>query len=70
MAEHIENRKRTKRGMGESGNEDLVNVLLRVKESGDLTFPVTNNNIKAVLMVSECYCNELLLHALLFLVNF
>ncbi|XP_027162852.1 premnaspirodiene oxygenase-like [Coffea eugenioides] len=50
IAEHVENLKRTKRGMGESGNEDLVDVLLRVKESGDLTFPVTNNNIKAVLM--------------------
>ncbi|XP_027083627.1 premnaspirodiene oxygenase-like [Coffea arabica] len=49
IAEHVENLKRTKRGMGESGNEDLVDVLLRVKESGDLTFPVTNNNIKAVL---------------------
>lgn len=52
IGEHIENLARTKRGMGESGNEDLVDVLLRFKESGDLSFPITNDNIKAVLMVS------------------
>ncbi|KAL0393947.1 UNVERIFIED_CONTAM: Premnaspirodiene oxygenase [Sesamum latifolium] len=38
-----------RRGNGEFGNEDLVDVFLRLKESGDLEFPIGNDNIKAVL---------------------
>ncbi|KAI3468321.1 hypothetical protein Pfo_024984 [Paulownia fortunei] len=38
-----------KRGNGEFGNEDLVDVLLRVKESGELEFPITDDNVKAVI---------------------
>ncbi|KAK6129758.1 hypothetical protein DH2020_036495 [Rehmannia glutinosa] len=38
-----------KMGNGEFGNEDLVDVFLRVEESGELEFPIGNDNIKAVL---------------------
>ncbi|KAK6129762.1 hypothetical protein DH2020_036499 [Rehmannia glutinosa] len=38
-----------KRGNGEFGNEDLVDVFLRIKESGVLEFPIGNDNIKAVI---------------------
>ncbi|CAI9095152.1 OLC1v1031031C1 [Oldenlandia corymbosa var. corymbosa] len=37
---------------GESGNEDLIDVLLRVKGNDDLHVPVTRNNIKAIMVVS------------------
>ncbi|XP_047973495.1 premnaspirodiene oxygenase-like [Salvia hispanica] len=37
-------------GNGEFGNEDLVDVLLRVKESGDMDFPFGYDNIKAVIL--------------------
>ncbi|KAH6774752.1 hypothetical protein C2S52_002254 [Perilla frutescens var. hirtella] len=37
------------RGNGELGNEDLVDVLLRIKNGGELEFPIGYNNIKAVL---------------------
>ncbi|CDP07886.1 unnamed protein product [Coffea canephora] len=47
--QHIDNLARTRMAMGESGHEDLTDVLLRVKESGDLQFPITKNNVKAVL---------------------
>ncbi|KAK6129775.1 hypothetical protein DH2020_036482 [Rehmannia glutinosa] len=36
-------------GNGEFGNEDLVDVFLRIEESGELEFPIGNDNIKAVL---------------------
>ncbi|CAI9094656.1 OLC1v1030433C1 [Oldenlandia corymbosa var. corymbosa] len=32
------------------GNEDLIDVLLRIKDSNDLQLPITNNNIKAVML--------------------
>ncbi|KAI3459751.1 hypothetical protein Pfo_016414 [Paulownia fortunei] len=38
-----------RRGNGELGNEDLVDVLLRLQESGELEFPITNDNIKAII---------------------
>ncbi|KAI3468346.1 hypothetical protein Pfo_025009 [Paulownia fortunei] len=40
---------KTKKGNGELGSEDLVDVLLRLKQSGEFEFPIANNNIKAVL---------------------
>ncbi|KAL3529972.1 hypothetical protein ACH5RR_009294 [Cinchona calisaya] len=50
--EHIENQSRKKEGVAKSGQEDLIDVLLRIKDSGDLQFPITNNNIKAIIFVS------------------
>ncbi|KAH6836691.1 hypothetical protein C2S53_007348 [Perilla frutescens var. hirtella] len=38
-----------RRGNGELGNEDLVDVLLRIKNGGELEFPIGYDNIKAVL---------------------
>ncbi|CAI9094658.1 OLC1v1030435C1 [Oldenlandia corymbosa var. corymbosa] len=35
---------------GEPGNEDLIDVLLRVKDSSEFQLPITKNNIKAVLL--------------------
>lgn len=37
---------------GEFGGEDIVDVLLRVKKNEELEFPITGDNIKAVIFVS------------------
>ncbi|CAI9095157.1 OLC1v1031036C1 [Oldenlandia corymbosa var. corymbosa] len=34
----------------QQGNEDLIDVLLRVKDNNELQFPITKNNIKAVML--------------------
>ncbi|KAK4388938.1 cytochrome [Sesamum angolense] len=34
---------------GEFGGEDIVDVLLRMQKTGDLQFPINNDNIKAIL---------------------
>ncbi|CAN4086601.1 unnamed protein product [Withania somnifera] len=47
--EHKENRANGNKGNSESGGEDLIDVLLRVMESGELGTPITNKNIKAVI---------------------
>ncbi|KAK4388941.1 Tabersonine 3-oxygenase [Sesamum angolense] len=47
--EHKDNLATSKKGNGEMGSEDLVDVLLRLKQSGEFEFPIANNNIKAVL---------------------
>nr|XP_027083624.1 premnaspirodiene oxygenase-like [Coffea arabica] len=47
---HIDNLAKTETAIGESDQEDLIDVLLRVKESGDLHFPITNSIIKAVII--------------------
>ena len=52
LNEHIENKAAGKKGNGEFGDEDLVDVFLRVKENGKLQFPITNDHIKAVIFVS------------------
>lgn len=50
--EHWKNRAIGKKRNSESGGEDLIDVLLRVMESGELGTPITNKNIKAVIFVS------------------
>ncbi|KAI8549152.1 hypothetical protein RHMOL_Rhmol06G0004400 [Rhododendron molle] len=50
ISEHEENLESCKGGNGEAGEEDLATVLLILKQRGGLQFPVTNNNIKAVIL--------------------
>ncbi|XP_004245943.1 premnaspirodiene oxygenase-like [Solanum lycopersicum] len=48
--EHKENRANGKKGNSEFGGEDLIDVLLRVMENGELQFPITNDSVKAVVL--------------------
>ncbi|CAI9106162.1 OLC1v1005238C1 [Oldenlandia corymbosa var. corymbosa] len=50
IQEHVEHRARTLTGFGEFGQEDLIDVLLRIKDNGDLQFPITNTHIKAIII--------------------
>ncbi|PHT45422.1 5-epiaristolochene 1,3-dihydroxylase [Capsicum baccatum] len=50
LNEHIENKAAGKKENGEFGDEDLVDVFLRVKENAELQFPITNDHIKAVIL--------------------
>lgn len=61
VKEHRE--RRGNDGMIDSGEEDLVDVLLRVQASDGLDFPISANNIKAVILV--CHINLLELKSLL-----
>ncbi|KAH0658686.1 hypothetical protein KY285_027223 [Solanum tuberosum] len=49
LNEHIKNKAAGNKGNGEFGDEDLVDVLLRVKENAELQFPITNDNTKGVI---------------------
>ncbi|CAA2992180.1 premnaspirodiene oxygenase-like [Olea europaea var. sylvestris] len=48
--EHKERLANRKKFIGESVEEDLLDVLLRHKETSDLEFPITINGVKAVLV--------------------
>ncbi|WMV26554.1 hypothetical protein MTR67_019939 [Solanum verrucosum] len=48
--DHRDNRAKGKKYNGESGNEDFVDALLRVMESEEFGPPITNQNIKAVIL--------------------
>ncbi|XP_049342745.1 premnaspirodiene oxygenase-like isoform X5 [Solanum verrucosum] len=48
--EHKKNLASGKKGNGAFGGEDLVDVLLRLMESGELKIPITNDNIKAIMV--------------------
>ncbi|XP_006339044.1 premnaspirodiene oxygenase-like [Solanum tuberosum] len=48
--EHKKNIASGKKGNGAFGGEDLVDVLLRLKESRELKIPITNDNIKAIMI--------------------
>ncbi|PHU19470.1 hypothetical protein BC332_10621 [Capsicum chinense] len=49
--DHRDNRARGKKCNGDSGSEDLVDALLRVMESEEFGSTITNQNIKAVILV-------------------
>ncbi|KAL7207603.1 hypothetical protein ACSBR1_029535 [Camellia fascicularis] len=49
LNEHKERKRITESGKGEA-EEDLVDVLLGIQKHGDLQFPLTDNNIKAVIL--------------------
>ncbi|CAN4121758.1 unnamed protein product [Withania somnifera] len=48
--EHKQNRANGKRGNGEFGGEDLIDVMLRIRESGELQVPISDDNIKAIII--------------------
>lgn len=50
--QHRKNLAATGHGSGELGSEDLVDVLIRLKESDELDIQITDDNIKAVISVS------------------
>ncbi|KAG5582112.1 hypothetical protein H5410_052739 [Solanum commersonii] len=49
---NINNRAKGKKCNGRFGNEDLVDDLLKVMGSGEFRYPITNQNIKAFILVS------------------
>ena len=51
LKEHREEKLAAKTG-DEEASEDLVDILLRFQERDDLEFSITDNNIKAVILVS------------------
>ncbi|XP_060186531.1 premnaspirodiene oxygenase-like [Lycium barbarum] len=48
--EHKLNRANGKKGNGEFGSEDLIDVMLRVRESREQQLPITDENIKAIIL--------------------
>ncbi|KAI3718600.1 hypothetical protein L6452_19478 [Arctium lappa] len=50
IKKHQENLTGLKNQIGNAGEEDLVDVMLRLKVNGDLEFPITSDNIKAIIL--------------------
>ncbi|PIA25186.1 hypothetical protein AQUCO_12300019v1 [Aquilegia coerulea] len=50
ISEHIEKRNVTTDISSSGGQEDFVDVLLRVQKSGDLEVPITDDNLKALVL--------------------
>lgn len=61
IEQHKANHESGKMGNAESGDEDIVDVLLRQQRSGNLQIPITTRNIKGVLLVSIMLLNHPLL---------
>ncbi|KAI5669459.1 hypothetical protein M9H77_19312 [Catharanthus roseus] len=47
--EHIKNHEMGKKANGENGKEDVIDILLSIKDSGELQFPFQMNNVKALI---------------------
>ncbi|KAI5669456.1 hypothetical protein M9H77_19309 [Catharanthus roseus] len=47
--EHIKSHQMGKKANGENGEEDVIDILLSIKDSGDLEFPIGMNNVKALI---------------------
>ena len=50
--DHKQNKANGEKGNNEFEGEDLIDVLLRIMENDGLQFHMTNDNIKAVILVS------------------
>ncbi|KAF5812965.1 putative costunolide synthase [Helianthus annuus] len=50
ILEDILEEHRKNRPSGENDQEDLVDVLLRIKEDAELDHPITNDNVKAIIL--------------------
>lgn len=53
LQEHLKNPKEQIHGGDEENEYDLVDILIKEKQHGDLEVPITWDNIKAVIMVSN-----------------
>lgn len=66
IKEHEEKRVTTKNSDGRvEGEEDLVDVLLRVQEKGGLQFPITSDNIQGIICVSSLLNSSFFFYLLL-----
>ncbi|GAB4840544.1 hypothetical protein Ancab_021313 [Ancistrocladus abbreviatus] len=53
IEEHLKKNKDEERKFGEEEREDFVDVLLRVQKQEDLEVPITDDNLKALVLVSS-----------------